>query len=309
MFPGQVSQYTGMGKDISYSYKEAMDVYDEANSILGYDLKKICFEGPDKELFKARIGQAALITTSMAIFKVIQKYGIEPNICAGLSLGEYSALIAAKAINFKDALMLLEKRLKYMTDAVKNVKGAMGVVIGLQRETILEAIDLSIDEGIVEIANYNCPGQIVITGEHSAVKKACRICSEKGAIRVSLLPVKLPFHSSLLAEAGDKIMKDFEKIKCVEPEVPVLSNYKVTKYTKEVLPSTLTKQMYNSVLWEDIIYLMINEGVNTFIEIGPGDTITKFLNRINESTKAEIDALNVKNIPTLNTLIKLLKKN
>ena len=298
-----------MGKDISYSYKEAMDVYDEANSILGYDLKKICFEGPDKELFKAKIGQPALITTSIAIFKVIQKYGIKPNICAGLSLGEYSALIAAKAINFEDALILLEKRLKYMTDAVKNVKCAMGVVIGLQKETILKAVNLSIDEGVVEIANYNCPGQIVITGEHSAVKKACRICTEKGAIRVSLLPVKLPFHSSLLAKAGDKLMKDFEKIKYAEPEIPVLSNYKATKYTKEVLPSTLTKQMYSSVLWEDIVYLMINEGVNTFIEIGPGDTITKFLNRINESIKAEIDALNVENIPTLKTVIKLLKKN
>jgi len=298
-----------MGKDISYSYKEAMDVYDEANSILGYDLKKICFEGPDKELFKARIGQAALVTTSIAIFKVIQKYGIKPNICAGLSLGEYSALIAAEAINFEDALILLEKRLKYMTDAVKNIKGVMGVVIGLQKETILKAINLSIDEGIVEIANYNCPGQIVITGEHSAVKKACRICTEKGAIRVSLLPVKLPYHSSLLAKAGDKLMKDFEKIKYAEPAVPVLSNYKVTRYTKEVLPSTLTKQMYNSVLWEDIVYLMINKGVNTFIEIGPGDTVTKFLNRINESIKAEIDALNVENIPTLNTVIKLLKKN
>jgi [acyl-carrier-protein] S-malonyltransferase len=297
-----------MGKDISYSYKEAMDVYDEANSILGYDLKKICFEGPDKELFKAKIGQPALITTSIAIFKVIQKYGIKPNICAGLSLGEYSALIAVKAINFEDALILLEKRLKYMTDAVKNVKCAMGVVMGLHKETILKAINLSIDEGIVEIANHNCPGQIVITGEHPAVKKACRICSEKGAIRVSLLPVKLPFHSSLLAKAGDKLMKDFEKIECVEPEVPVLSNYKVTKYIKENLPSTLTKQMYNSVLWEDIVYLMINEGVNTFIEIGPGDTVTKFLNRINESVKAEIDVLNVENIPTLNTVIKLLKK-
>jgi len=298
-----------MGRDISYSYKEAMDVYDEANSILGYDLKKICFEGPDKELFKDRIGQAALITTSIAFFKVLQKYGIKPDICAGLSLGEYSALIAAKAINFKDTLILLEKRLKYMTDAVKNVKGAMGVVIGLQKETILKAINLSIDEGIVEIANYNCPGQIVITGEYSAVKKACRISSEKGAIRVSLLPVKLPFHSSLLAKAGNRLLKDFEKIKYAEPEVPVLSNYKAAKYTKEGLPSTLTKQMYSSVLWEDIVYLMINEGVNTFIEIGPGDTLTKFVNRINESIKAEIDALNVENIPTSKTVIKLLKKN
>ncbi len=298
-----------MGKDISYSYKEAMDVYDEANSILGYDLKKICFEGPDKELFEAKIGQPALVTTSIAIFKVIQKYGIKPNVCAGLSLGEYSALIAAKAINFEDALILLEKRLKYMTDAVKNVKCAMGVVIGLQKKTILEAIDLSIDEGIVEIANYNCPGQIVTTGEHSAVKKACRICREKGAIRASLLPVKLPFHSSLLAEAGDKLMKDFEKIKYLKPEVPVLSNYKATNYTKEILPSTLTKQLYSSVLWEDIVYSMINEGVNTFIEIGPGDSLTKFLNKINKSKKAEIDALNVENIPTLNTVTKLLKKN
>ena len=298
-----------MGKDISYSYKEAMDVYDEANSILGYDLKKICFEGPDKELFKAKIGQPALITTSIAIFKVIQKYDIKPNICAGLSLGEYSALIAAKAINFEDALILLEKRLKYMTDAVKDFKCAMGVVIGLQKETILNAINLSIDEGVVEIANYNCPGQIVITGEHSAVKKACRICSEKGAIRVSLLPVKLPFHSSLLYKAGDRLMKDFEKIKYAEPEVPVLSNYKATKYTKEILPSTLTKQLYSSVLWQDIVYLMINEGVNIFIEIGPGDTDTKFLNKINESIKAEIYALNVENISTLKTVIKLLKKN
>ena len=298
-----------MGKDIAHSSIEAMDVYDEANSILGYDLKKICFEGPDKELFKAKIGQSALITTSIAIFKVIQKYGIKPNICAGLSLGEYSALIAAKSIGFKDALMLLKKREKYMTDAVKNIKGAMGVIIGLQKETILKAIDLSIGEGIVEIANYNCPGQIVITGEYSAVKKACHICKEKGALRVSLLPVKLPFHSSLLAEAGDKLLKDFKKVKYTDPEVPVLSNYKATNYTKEILPSTLTKQLYNSVLWEDIVYLMINEGVNTFIEIGPGDTVTKFLNKINESIKAEIDALNVENIPTLNTVIKLLKNN
>jgi [acyl-carrier-protein] S-malonyltransferase len=145
--------------------------------------------------------------------------------------------------------------------------------------------------------------------EHSAVKKACRICSEKGAIRVSLLPVKLPFHSSLLVKAGDELMKDFKKIKCAEPEIPVLSNYKATKYTKEVLAATLTKQLYSSVLWEDIVNLMINEGVNTFIEIGPGDTVTNFVNRIKESMKAEIDALNVENIPTLNTVIKLLKKN
>ena len=162
---------------------------------------------------------------------------------------------------------------------------------------------------VVEIANYNCPGQIVITGEHSAVKKTCRICKEKGALRVSLLPVKLPFHSSLLTEAGDKLLKDFKKVKYTDPEVPVLSNYEATKYTKEILPSTLTKQLYNSVLWEDIVYLMINEGVNTFIEIGPGDTLTKFVNRINESTKEKINTLNVEDISTLNNVIKVLKKN
>ncbi|MFZ5352604.1 MAG: ACP S-malonyltransferase [Bacillota bacterium] len=285
IFPGQGAQYPGMGKEIAESFRESMEIYDKASEVLGMDMKKLCFEGDEEELKKTENTQPSILTTSIAILEALKLNGITPQVTAGLSLGEYSALVASNAIDFEDAVAVVKKRGQYMQEAVPAGEGTMAAIMGLSKEEIVECLKLVNDYGIVEAANYNCPGQVVIAGHTKAVEKACALLKEKGAKRAMILPVSAPFHSSLLKPAGEKLAKELENIKIKKPELPVISNVhaNVIKDENET-KRLLIEQVSTSVLWEDSVRNMIDMGVNTFIEVGPGKTLSSFVKKIDKNS-------------------------
>lgn len=303
IFPGQAAQYEGMGREIAERYPEVMSIYDEANKVLGYDLKQIIFEGPETKLMKTEITQPAVFSTSIAIFKALQVEGIKPNMMAGLSLGEYTALTAANSIAFPKMLELLSNRIEMMSNAIGKIKGGMAAILGLPEELIIESVKEASENGCVEIANYNSPNQIAITGELKAVKVAAKLCKEKGAHRVVVLPVSLPFHTSLLEPAGKEFYDYMNTIELKKPIIPIVSNYSVTELDTSNIPLFMSKQMYNPVRWTQCIEYMINSGIEIFVEVGPKDTLTKFVNQINPKVKA----FNVENNETLDILLDYLK--
>lgn len=286
IFPGQGAQYTGMGKEIYKKYSEARDVFDEASEVLKFDIAKLCFEGPDEELMKTENTQPAILTVCVALTKVMQKKGINADVTAGLSLGEYSSLVLSGAIEFKDAVKLVKNRGKYMQEVVPMGVGAMAAIMGLENNIVEDICKKASDLGIVEPANYNCPGQLAIAGEVKAVEKAIELAKEKGAKKAVLLPVSAPFHCSMLKQAGELLKYDLENISINELTIPVISNV-TAQYVKSAdVKDLLIKQVSHSVLWEQSIKRMIDDGTDTFIEIGPGKTLTGFMRRIDKSKAA-----------------------
>lgn len=305
VFPGQGAQYTGMAKDLYDSFEEAKTVIDEANSVLDFDLISMMHDEESKDLLsKTENTQPALLTHSMAIMKILSKYdNFKYDACLGLSLGEYSALTAANAIDFKDAVELVRKRGLIMSNEVADGEGAMCALIGASRELIEECI-LKLESGVVEIANYNSPAQIVISGEKEAVEEAATILKENGAKRAIMLDVSGPFHSSLLKGAGEKLKLELEKTDMREPEVLVVSNVdaKAHKDPNEI-KEILVKQVYSSVLWEDSISSLIDAGFDRFIEIGPGKTLRAFIKKIASKKKADVDIVNLDTAADVNAFI------
>lgn len=299
IFPGQGAQYVGMGKELSAYYKEADDIFSMADSILKMQLKKLCFEGPEEELKRTEITQPAILTVSTAALEVLKKEGIFPDVVAGLSLGEYSALVAAGVISFKDALPLVQKRGKFMQEAVPEGKGTMAAIIGLKRFEVLRICKEASTEGIVEAANFNCPTQIVIAGDIQGVRRAMALAKEKGAKKVVELPVSAPFHTSMLEPAGEKLFLELEKIDFYSPQIPFISNVTGDYVSDpEQIKVLLKKQVNSPVLWEDIIKRMIKDGVKVFIEVGPGKSLSSFVKKIDRNSA-------VINIEDLNTLEKV----
>lgn len=305
IFPGQGAQYTGMGKEIADNYIEAMRIFDLASERLGIDMKKLCFEGNEEELKKTENTQPSILTASIAILEVLRLRGIQPQVTAGLSLGEYSALVASKAISFVDAVALVKKRGKYMQEAVPAGSGTMAAIMGMERESVQECLEMASGYGVVEAANYNCPGQIVIAGHTRAVEHACRIMKEKGAKRTIMLPVSAPFHSSLLKPAGDRLALDLESMNINDNEVPVVSNVSAQVIMdKYQIKKSLIEQVSNSVLWEDSIKHMADMGVDTFVEVGPGKTLSAFVKKIDKS----LYVYNVEDIESLENTIASIKE-
>lgn len=304
VFPGQGSQYVGMGKEIANNFAIAKRVYEEAGDNLSLDMAKLCFEGPDTELVKTENTQPAILTTSIAILRTLEEMGVDCGITAGLSLGEYSSLVKSGVLQFGDAVKLVKKRGKYMQEAVPLGVGVMAAIIGLDRKELEECLKSCGQYGLVEVANYNSPGQIVISGETEAVKMAVKKSSELGARKAVLLPVSAPFHCSLLKVAGEKLKKDLEVLEISSPKVPIITNVKakVLKDKEEVIP-ILVKQVSNSVLWQDSVELMIEGDVSTFVEIGPGKTLTSFIKRIAKAMGKNVNAYNVEDMDGLKTLI------
>lgn len=300
IFPGQGAQYPGMGKEIAENYKQAMEIFEKASDRLGIDMKKLCFEGDEEELKKTENTQPSILTTSVAILEVLRMNGINPDITAGLSLGEYSALVASKAIKFEDAVALVKKRGKYMQEAVPAGEGTMAAVMGLDRENVIECLGMASGYGVVEAANFNCPGQIVIAGHTKAVEHACSIMKERGAKRAIVLPVSAPFHSSLLKPAGEKLAAELEKVEIDDTEVPVVSNVnaRVVRDRFEI-KKCLIDQVSSSVLWEDSVRHMLDIGVDTFIEVGPGKSLSAFVKKINK----EVSIYNVEDMESLEKTI------
>ncbi len=286
IFPGQGSQYVGMGRELYENYPEAKEVFQEASDTLGYDMAKLCFEGPKQELDRTFRTQPALLTASIAALRVLQKRGIRPQAVAGHSLGEYSALVAAGVIGFKDAVSLTEKRGRFMQEAVPEGKGLMAAILGLKRYQVDE-VCLSVKAGYVAPANYNCPGQIVIAGEREAVEEAMALAKEMGAKRAIPLAVSAPSHCALMVEACKRLDAELKNIEFSVPEIPVVNNADaIFLNTVDSIKASLVKQLDSPLLWEDSIRNMVDSGFNIFIEVGPGKVLSGLIKRIDNSVNS-----------------------
>ncbi|EIW01069.1 ACP S-malonyltransferase [Thermoanaerobacter siderophilus] len=286
IYPGQGAQYAGMGKEIYQKYQEAREIFERADEALGFSISELCFEGPEEELVKTENTQPAILTVSVALTKVLQKRGIKAEVTAGLSLGEYSSLVLAEALDFEDAVRLVKNRGKYMQEVVPQGVGTMAAILGLENEVVEEICRTVSQVGIVEPANYNCPGQLVISGEVKAVEKAVELAKEKGAKRAVVLAVSAPFHCSMLKKAGELLERDLEKIEIKDLKIPVVSNVTADYASKDQVKDLLIKQVSHPVLWEQSVKRMIKDGVDTFVEIGPGRTLTGFVKKIDRTKSA-----------------------
>ena len=285
VFPGQGSQYVGMGKDLWENFDEVKALYKEASEVLGYDVKELSFNGPVEELNKTFRTQPCLLTASIAAYRVLSSHGIASYLMAGHSLGEYSAIVAAGVIPFKEAVMLTEKRGMFMQEAVPEGKGLMAAIIGLDRQKV-DDICLSVESGYVSAANYNSPGQIVIAGEKNAVEDVMKLAKTAGAKRALALSVSAPSHCTLMVEASNRLAELLNTIKFKDPEVPIVNNADaVVLTTAERIKASLIKQLNSPLLWEDSVRNIVETGVDTIIEVGPGKVLTGLIKRIEPSVR------------------------
>ena len=282
IFPGQGAQKFGMGKDFYENVQVSRQVYELASRVLGMDVEGLCFEENDR-LDQTRYTQVGLLATEIAILKAVEEKGISPVITGGLSLGEYAALVAAKKMSVEDAMRVIERRGLFMQEAVPT-GGAMSAVLGLDADVIRSVCEAT--EGIVEVANDNCPGQTVISGEAHAVEVAGLALKEAGARMVTPLKVSGPFHSSMLKDAGMRLKPELEKVNWMTSDIPYVSNTTAEIITdSSVIGNLLVRQVSEGVRWQEDILQMIAYGVDTFIEIGPGKTLAGFLKRIDRKLK------------------------
>jgi len=305
VFPGQGSQKLGMGKDLIENYPEANNLFNIANKALkkeGVDIGKICFEGPEEELKNTVNAQPAILTISTILCKLLRKNKIEPSIVAGHSLGEYSALVASSAIRFEDAVRLVRKRGEYMQSATPAGSGSMLAIIGLDKDKISKMCEKIKDIGKVEISNHNSPNQIVVSGEIKALEKLSLMAREKGARMVIPLKVSAPFHSSFMEIAKENLARYLEKVKIDNPKIPINCNVSGDyMHNKEEVKSSLIKQMTHPVKWVESVTKMYSEGINCFIEVGPGKVLKGLIKQI-------IPETNVFNVFDSNSLQNVVEK-
>lgn len=300
IFPGQGAQYVGMAKDFYDSFEDSKKVFDEADDVLDIELKKICFEEND-DINKTEYTQPAMVAAEVAIYEHLKNAGLKADVFAGLSLGEYSALVAAGAMTLADGIKTVRRRGILMQNEVSLGMGGMAAVIAMDADKIAEICENT--PGKVQIANYNCPGQIVISGEAEAVKAASAALAEAGAKRVIPLNVSGPFHSQMLVPAGEKLYDFLQGVDVAEGFAPYYCNADAEEITDAAkVKELLKRQVYSSVRWQQTIENMIADGVDTFIEVGPGKTLTGFMKKINREVKSI-------NIATVDDLAKLEELN
>ncbi len=297
LFPGQGSQYVGMGKDLSDNFSVAQEVFAEADDALGESLSKLCFEGPEDDLKLTKNTQPAILTVSVAALRVLQQESdLEPAVTAGHSLGEFSALVCSGALDFADAVRIVRKRGTFMQDAVPVGLGGMAAILGLDTDAVEKLCSECAQGQELAPANYNCPGQIVISGHIDAVKRAVEKSEDAGAKRAVMLPVSAPFHSSLMKPAADKLAEALEPIPVSDLKVPVLSNVEADFYpSKDAVKKLLAQQVNHPVRWIEEMDKMLKEGVERAVELGPGKVLCGMMRKINREMK-------MKNIETTDTL-------
>lgn len=284
MFPGQASQYPGMGKELAEKYSVARVVFEEADKALGFSISKMCFEGTEEGLKLTANTQPAILTVSTAAYRVLEEKGIAPDFVAGHSLGEYSALVAAGSLKFADAVKLVYKRGSYMQEAVPAGQGAMAAIMGLSPAVVVDACKRAADGEVCSPANLNSPEQTVISGNSGAVKRAVEIASQLGAKRSMVLPVSAPFHSALMMPAQQKLEKDLAATQLADLQVPLVTNVDAdTIRSGDEARSALVRQVSMPVRWEESMRLLLDEGVNTFVEVGPGRVLTGLMRQIERS--------------------------
>lgn len=299
MFPGQGAQYIGMAKDFYEALPEVREIFEKASKASGLDVPALCFE-ENEQIHITEYTQIAMLAAEVAMLSALEKKGITPDVTAGLSLGEYGALVASKVMSPEDVFKVVRKRGIYMQEAVPS-GGAMVAVLGLDTQ-VIEEICSSID-GMVTIANYNCPGQIVITGEEKAAQIAIEKLTEAGAKRCVPLKVSGPFHSPLLKGAGEKLAETLEEITIQDIQIPYIANVTADYVTKkEQVKELLKEQVSSSVRWQQTIEKMIADGVDTFIEIGPGKTLSGFMRKISR----DVTTLNVEKLEDVDKVAEAL---
>ncbi|MGP6146311.1 ACP S-malonyltransferase [Jeotgalibaca sp. A122] len=284
VYSGQGAQYTGMGKELYDSFEIVRNVFDEASKVLGYDVAALCFEENEK-LHLTEYTQPAILTVSYAIDQLLASIGIQPSIVAGLSLGEYTALVKANAFSFNEGISLVAKRGKFMSEAAPAGTGKMAAVMNAERSVIEAACEEASKTAYVAPANYNMPTQIVIGGEAVGVDKAVALLEEQGVRRIIPLQVSGPFHTELLAPAAEKLKVELAKMTFNEPTIPLVGNTEAKVMHQEEIGSLLERQVKSAVKWEDCVKEMIAMGADTFIEVGPGKTLSKFIKKIDKTVK------------------------
>ncbi|GKU78588.1 ACP S-malonyltransferase [Paenibacillus sp. L3-i20] len=301
VFPGQGAQVVGMGKDAYDTFEGARSIFDKANEALGFDLKTLIFDGPDEQLKQTANTQPALLTVSVAFLKLLEGSGLRADYVAGHSLGEYSALVAANVLSFEDAVRTVRARGLYMEQAVPSGQGAMAAVLGAEREALASLCEaISAEGSAVELANVNCPGQIVVSGTAAGVQAVVeRGKDEAGAKRVIPLEVSGPFHSSLMKPAAEQLASILAEVEMKNASIPVVANVTAREEVAgSELRKLLVEQVYSPVLWEDTICYLIEQGVDTFVEIGSGTVLAGLIKKMDKSVRI----ISINNISALEAL-------
>jgi [acyl-carrier-protein] S-malonyltransferase len=281
LFPGQGSQKVGMGKELAELYPVAMETFQEADAALGYKLSQVCWEGPEDKLKLTEITQPAILTMSVAVFRVLREMGTVPRYAAGHSLGEYSAHVAAGTLQFADAVRTVRNRGKYMQEAVPVGQGAMAAIFGMPLEEVVKVCAEAAHSQVCQPANINSPDQIVISGSAPAVERAAELAKDRGAKKAVMLPVSAPFHCALMKPAQERLAADLKKVSFSQPEVPVACNVDALLVeTAEKSCDALVRQVTGAVRWEECMRLLIARGVETFLEVGPGIVLCGLMRQI-----------------------------
>lgn len=301
VFPGQGAQTVGMGKDVYDALPSSRAVFEKGDEVLGFPLSKLIFEGPDSDLKQTVNTQPALLTASVAYLEALREQGVKPDFVAGHSLGEYSALVAAGVLSYEDAVSLVRLRGRFMEEAVPGGRGAMAAVLGAERGALAELCQsVSEESGIVELANVNCPGQIVVSGSVAGVNGIVQRVKEAGGKRAIPLEVSGPFHSSLMKDAADRLAEELKRVNFNTPTVPVIVNVTASPVTDpEEIRELLVRQVYSPVLWQDSIEWLIAGGVDTFVEIGSGSVLTGLIRKIDKTVKL----ININTLESVQTVL------
>lgn len=308
LFPGQGAQYVGMGRDLANNYAVAKQTFEEADDTLGMALSKLILEGPEDQLRLTYYTQPALLTVSVAAYRVLTSLlpNLQPVVAAGHSLGEYSALVALSSLSFADAVKLVHLRGKWMDEAVPAGQGAMSAVLGMEADALAAVCRQATEEaGVVELANINCPGQIVISGTNEGVARASELASEAGARRVIALVVSGPFHCRLMKPAANKLEAQLNETTFSPIEVPLVANVDAKSHTDAMgLRDGLAKQLYSPVLWEQDVRTMLELGADTFVELGPGTVLSGLVKKV----ERRIPTLHVEDEASLRATIEVLEQ-
>lgn len=309
VFPGQGTHYVGMGMELADRYPAAAAVFDQANAVLGLDIRRLCREGPEAELLKTENAQPAIHTTTLALLQVVQAHGIAADVTAGFSLGEYAALVYAGVFRFEDSVRLVRQRGLLMQNAVPQGVGKMCWITGLDRPTVQQIVERAADLGLIECSNFNCPNQIIVAGYATAVEKAAQLALRQGATATTFLNVSGPFHTSLLKDAGQQLHELLRTVTMAKPGKQVVSNV-TANYLAETddIRQLLDQHVYQPVRWEDSVNTMLDDGVDTFVEIGPKHLLSTFNQATADYRGLKVRCLHVENVETLETLLRTLER-